>query len=47
MVTLYADLVELGLRVLENPQPGQIAVPTFLNATVKKELENRAAMRVQ
>lgn len=47
MVTLYADLVELGLRVLENPQQGEIAVPTFLNDAVKKELEDRAAMRVQ
>lgn len=44
MVTLYADLVQLGLRVLENPKPGEIAVPAFLKAAVKKELEDRAAM---
>ncbi|MEH7522026.1 CD1375 family protein [Bacillus sp. JJ1503] len=44
MVALYADLVELGLRVLENPQEGEIAVPAFLKADVKKELERRAAM---
>ncbi|MBY0122141.1 CD1375 family protein [Bacillus sp. S/N-304-OC-R1] len=43
MVTLYADLVELGLRVLENPKPGEIAVPAFLKADVKKELDRRAA----
>ncbi|WP_172797632.1 CD1375 family protein [Cytobacillus solani] len=44
MIILYADLVELGLRVLENPQPGEIAVPAFLRADVKKELEKRASM---
>ncbi|WP_419392872.1 CD1375 family protein [Cytobacillus praedii] len=45
MVTLYADLVLLGIRVLENSEPGQIAVPTFLKAAVKKELEDRAVAR--
>lgn len=44
MVILYADLVELGLRVLENPEPGQIAVPSFLKIDVRKELERRVAM---
>lgn len=41
MVTLYADLVQLGLRVLENPQPGEIAVPTFLKEQVRQELIKR------
>lgn len=41
MVTLYADLVELGLRVLDNPGQGEIAVPAFLKADVKQELIRR------
>lgn len=40
MVELYADLVELGLRVLE-PADGKIAVPTFLHDKVKAELDKR------
>lgn len=44
MVTLYSDLVELGLRVLENPKAGEIAVPSFLKTAVKQELDKRAAM---
>lgn len=42
MVVLYADLVELGLRVLE-PVEGKIAVPNFLKDQVKAELDRRAA----
>jgi len=41
MITLYADLVELGLRVLENPQPGEIAIPAFLREQVRQELIRR------
>lgn len=43
MVALYADLVEKGLRVLENPKAGEIAVPAFLKAGVEAELAKRAA----
>lgn len=38
MVDLYADLVERGLRVLENPKAGEIAVPAFLKVEVEKKL---------
>ena len=41
MITLYADLVELGLRVLENPSEGEIAVPAFLREGVRAELVKR------
>lgn len=41
MVALYADLVEKGLRVLENPKAGEIAVPAFLKAGVEAELIKR------
>lgn len=41
MVALYADLVGLGLRVLENPKEGEIAVPLFLREDVRKELIKR------
>ncbi|MEK3974759.1 CD1375 family protein [Psychrobacillus sp. FSL K6-1267] len=44
MVTLYADLIELGLRVLENPSEGEIAVPSFLREGVRKELVKREAI---
>lgn len=44
MVILYADLVELGLRVLENPSEGEIAVPAFLKSEVKKELVKRGVI---
>lgn len=44
MVTLYADLVEFGLRVLENPEPGKIAVPTFLREQVRQELISRGVI---
>lgn len=46
MVTLYADLVELGLRVLENPSEGEIAVPSFLRETVRTELVKRGTIDV-
>lgn len=41
MVKLYADLVEWGMRVLENPQEGEIAVPLFLREDVRTELIKR------
>lgn len=41
MVILYVDLVELGLRVLENPKEGEIAVPAFLREQVRAELVKR------
>lgn len=41
MVALYADLIELGLRVLENPKEGEIAVPAFLRDRVRAELVKR------
>lgn len=44
MVTLYADLVELGLRVLENPSEGEIAVPVFLREGVRTELVKRGVI---
>ncbi|MDI2588030.1 CD1375 family protein [Psychrobacillus sp. NEAU-3TGS] len=44
MVTLYADLVELGLRVMENPKQGEIAVPAFLKVDVKNELVRRGVI---
>ena len=43
MVALYADLVEAGLRVLENPKEGEIAVPAFLREKVRQELADREA----
>lgn len=43
MVTLYADLIELGLRVLDNPKAGEIAVPAFLRAQVADEIARRKA----
>lgn len=45
MVILYADLVELGLRVLENPNEGEIAVPAFLREDVRKELIKRGVIQ--
>jgi hypothetical protein len=42
MVVLYADLVSLGLRTLD-PEPGKIAVPTFLRNDVEAELERRTS----
>ncbi|SEM12470.1 hypothetical protein SAMN04487786_1079 [Paenisporosarcina quisquiliarum] len=44
MITLYADLVELGLRVLENPIEGEIAVPSFLREGVRTELKKRGVI---
>lgn len=44
MVTLYADLVDLGLRVLENPSEGEIAVPAFLRENVRQELAKRGTI---
>lgn len=41
MVALYADLIELGLRVLENPKVGEIAVPAFLREGVRAEIKKR------
>ncbi|WP_164917272.1 CD1375 family protein [Clostridium sp. JN-9] len=41
MVELYADLIQLGLRVLE-PETGKIAVPAFLRDAVKAELDKRS-----
>lgn len=41
MVMLYADLIEKGLRVLENPKEGEIAVPAFLREGVRAELIKR------
>ena len=43
MVTLYADLIKLGLRSLE-PSQGMIAVPTFLREQVREELIKREAI---
>lgn len=40
MVTMYADLVQLGLRSLY-PKEGKIEVPEFLREQVKQELINR------
>lgn len=45
MVALYADLVELGLRVLDNPREGKIAVPVFLREDVQKELIKRGVIQ--
>jgi hypothetical protein len=46
MVQMYADLVELGLRVLE-PEVGQVAVPSFLREAVKAELVKRGFIKVE
>lgn len=46
MVALYADLIELGLRVLENPKEGEIAVPAFLREGVRDELLKRGVIEV-
>ncbi|MEK5070242.1 CD1375 family protein [Sporosarcina sp. FSL K6-1508] len=44
MVALYADLVEIGLRVLENPAQGEIAVPAFLRENVRQEMKRRGVV---
>ena len=41
MAIIYANLIELGLRVLENPQEGEIAVPTVWREATRQELINR------
>lgn len=41
MIQIYADLVELGLRSLEENDKGVIQVPVFLKEKVVNELERR------
>lgn len=41
MAELYADLIELGLRVFENPKNDEIEVPLFLKERVREELIKR------
>ncbi len=43
MVSMYADLVELGFRTLES-EPGKIAVPVFLRDDVRAELQRRGKL---
>ena len=45
MVTLYVDLVELGLRALETNVDNIPLVPAFLKDKVKMELEKRVAIK--
>lgn len=41
MVQVYADLVELGFRALEENSQGIILVPMYLRDKVKTEIEKR------
>jgi hypothetical protein len=41
VVQVYADLVELGLRSLQENDAGTILVPVFLKEKVKEEIEKR------
>lgn len=46
MVKIYADLVELGYRTLEEKE-GIIQVPSFYREDVRKELINRGFIKVE
>ena len=43
MVNLYADLVEKGLRALDENEEGIILVPLFLREQVRVEVNRRKA----
>jgi len=41
MAVIYANLIELGLRVLENPLNNEIAVPNIWKEATREELIKR------
>lgn len=43
---VYADLVTLGLRMMEENKKGIILVPKFLRVKVAEELDRRKSLEI-